>query len=163
MLVQCTRPCGHWTHQNSVRVHWICLISLEKVNAHLLTSNLSGMDHFKTQPFLHRLIGTVRFFVAGVEMSLNYENFYSDKLYHAILRQTRIEFAIETSFLLEKQISFKDNPLPCGFKCRWHARVFQFFFQKFSILKFHYRILIQLKNAFKGVQTCQVLVEWFLK
>ena len=30
---------GHWTHQNSVRVHWICLISLEKVNAHLLTSN----------------------------------------------------------------------------------------------------------------------------
>ena len=28
---------GHWTHQNSVRVHWICLISLEKVNAHLLT------------------------------------------------------------------------------------------------------------------------------
>ena len=34
-------PAGlwHWTHQNSVRVHWICLISLEKVNAHLLTSN----------------------------------------------------------------------------------------------------------------------------
>ena len=30
---------GHWAHQNSVRVHWICLISLEKVNAHLLTSN----------------------------------------------------------------------------------------------------------------------------
>ena len=28
---------GHWTHQNSVRVHWICLISLEKVYAHLLT------------------------------------------------------------------------------------------------------------------------------
>ena len=28
---------GQWTHQNSVRLHWICLISLEKVNAHLLT------------------------------------------------------------------------------------------------------------------------------
>ena len=30
---------GHWTHRNSVHVHWICLISLEKENAHLLTSN----------------------------------------------------------------------------------------------------------------------------
>ena len=30
---------GHWTHQNSVCMHWICFISLEKVNAHLLTSN----------------------------------------------------------------------------------------------------------------------------
>ena len=29
----------HWMHQNSVCVHWICLISLVKVNAHLLTSN----------------------------------------------------------------------------------------------------------------------------
>ena len=29
---------GHWTHQNSMLKHWICLISLTKVNAHLLTS-----------------------------------------------------------------------------------------------------------------------------
>ena len=38
MLVQCTRPLGHWTHQNPARVHWTCPISLAKVNVHLLTS-----------------------------------------------------------------------------------------------------------------------------
>ena len=34
-------PAGlwHWTHQNWVHMHWICLISLSKVNAHLLTCN----------------------------------------------------------------------------------------------------------------------------
>ena len=31
---------GHWTHQNSVRMHWICLILLAKVNTHLLTSTV---------------------------------------------------------------------------------------------------------------------------
>ena len=43
MLVQCTRPVGlkHWTHQMLVRMHWICLISLTKVNAHLLSNALS--------------------------------------------------------------------------------------------------------------------------
>ena len=41
MLVQCTRPYRPRAldASNSVRVHWICLISLIKVNAHLLTSN----------------------------------------------------------------------------------------------------------------------------
>ena len=34
MLIQ-----WHWTHQESVRVHWICVISLTKGNAHLLTYN----------------------------------------------------------------------------------------------------------------------------
>ena len=37
---------GHWTHQNSVRVHWICLISLEKVNAHLLTSKHGTFEDY---------------------------------------------------------------------------------------------------------------------
>ena len=32
-------------HQNSVHVHWIYLISLEKVNAHLLTSKLNTANH----------------------------------------------------------------------------------------------------------------------
>ena len=31
----------YWTHQKSVPMHWICLISLEEVNAYLLTSNQS--------------------------------------------------------------------------------------------------------------------------
>ena len=38
MLVQCTLPLGHWTHQNPAHVHWTCPISLAKVNVHLLTS-----------------------------------------------------------------------------------------------------------------------------
>ena len=33
------RASGIGRIKNSVRMHWICLISLEKVNAHLLTSN----------------------------------------------------------------------------------------------------------------------------
>ena len=37
---------GHWMHQNSVNVHWICLISLKKVNAHLLTSKLLIWHHW---------------------------------------------------------------------------------------------------------------------
>ena len=35
---------GHWMHQSSVDVYWICLISLEKVNAHRLTSNWFCQD-----------------------------------------------------------------------------------------------------------------------
>ena len=39
MLVQCTQPCGPRAldASKSVCVHWICLISLAKLNAHLLT------------------------------------------------------------------------------------------------------------------------------
>ena len=46
MLSNAVGPVGPrlWMHQSSVRVHWICLISLEKVNAHLLTSNLSSRN-----------------------------------------------------------------------------------------------------------------------
>ena len=37
----CIWPCGPQAldASNSVRVRWICLISIEKVNVHLLTSN----------------------------------------------------------------------------------------------------------------------------
>ena len=39
-IVYIKRNQANWNScQNSVRVHWICLISLDKVNAHLLTSN----------------------------------------------------------------------------------------------------------------------------
>ena len=39
---------GHWTHQNSVRVHKTCSVSLAKVNAstHLLTTSLLSSKPF---------------------------------------------------------------------------------------------------------------------
>ena len=51
---------GHWTHENSVRVNWICLISLEKVNAHLLTSNRSMSADASLSQQLYTLLIFVR-------------------------------------------------------------------------------------------------------
>ena len=50
------RASGIGMHQNSVRMHWICCISLKKVNAHILTSNqmsntiIQQMDRCKPRP-----------------------------------------------------------------------------------------------------------------
>ena len=46
MLVQCTQPCGpRALDASKFSAHWICLISLEKVNAHLLTCNYRLYSH----------------------------------------------------------------------------------------------------------------------
>ena len=55
-LSNALNPVGlrHWTHQNSVRMHWICLISLKKVNArcrHISLTIRTRILNFKEKGF----------------------------------------------------------------------------------------------------------------
>ena len=54
------------------------------------------------------------------------------------------------------------NPLNAGVKCRRQARFWQFLSKFFKIQIFIVISGFGMKNAFKSVQTCLVLMQWFL-